>query len=169
LEEVTERYVEKALQGEILPIAHLNELILYLITGKERGHTACGVELARNYDIMGGEIHACADLPPSVGGFIGSDGSDFNEPDFSRLVEYKDWLRCHECGVYPYCGGRCPVQALSGSPERTLQICQLMRLHVGIVRERIDDISTALDQSGMSLQDLYDSSAYLTRYTDVVP
>jgi uncharacterized protein len=169
LEEVMERYVEKAFQGEILPIAHLNELVLYLITGKERGHTACGVELARNYDIMGGEIHACADLPPSVGGFIGSDGSDFNEPDFSRLVEYKDGLRCHECGVYPYCGGRCPVQALSGSPERTLQICQLMRLHVGIVKERIDDISTALDRSGMSLQYLYDSSARLTRYTDVVP
>jgi uncharacterized protein len=169
LEEVMERYVEKAFQGEILPVAHLNELILYLITGKERGHTACGVELARNYDIMGGQIHACADLPPSMGGFIGSDGSDFDEPDFSRLVEYKNRLRCYECGVYPYCGGRCPVQALSGSPERTLQICQLMRLHVGIVRERIDDISTALDRSGMSLQDLYDSSAYLTRYTDVVP
>ena len=127
------------------------------------------MELARNYDIMGGEIHACADLPPSVGGFIGSDGSHFNEPDFSRLVEYKNWLRCYECGVYPYCGGRCPVQALSGSPERTLQICQLMRLHVGIVRERIDDISTALGNNGMSLQNLYDYSAYLARYTDVVP
>lgn len=169
LEQVMERYVEKALEGEILPIAHLNELILYLTTGREQGHTACGVELARNYDIMGGAIHACADLPPSVGGFVGSDGFDFKEPDLSRLVEYENWLSSHECGVYPYCGGRCPVQALSGSPERTLQICQLMRLHVGIVRERIDDISTALGQNGISLQDLYDHSAYLAHYTDVVP
>ena len=61
------------------------------------------------------------------------------------------------------------MQALSGSPERTLQICQLMRLHVGIVNERIDDISTALGENGISLQDLYDRSAYLARYTDVVP
>ena len=169
LEQVMEGYVEKALKGEILPIAHLNELILYLTTGRERGHTACGVELARNYDIMGGEIHACADLPASVGGFVGSDGLDLKEPDFSHLVEYENWLGCHECGVYPYCGGRCPVQALSGSPERTLQICQLMRLHVGIVSERIDDISTALWENGIGLQDLYDRSAYLARYTDVVP
>ena len=169
LEELMEQYVEKTFQGEILPIAHLNELILYLITGKERGHTACGVELAQNYDIMGGEIHACADLPPSAGGFISCDTSGFYESDFSHLVEYKNWLRCYECGVYPYCGGRCPVQAISGSPERTLQICQLMRLHVGIVRGRINDISVALNRNGMSLQHLYDSSAYLTRYTDVVP
>jgi radical SAM protein with 4Fe4S-binding SPASM domain len=169
LEEVMEQYVVKAFQGEILPIIHLNELILYLISGKQRGHTACGVELARNYDIMGGEIHACADLPPSVGGSIDRTGSHFSEPNFTHLVEYKNWLKCYECRVYPYCGGRCLVQALSGSPTRTLQICQLMRLHVGIVRERIDDISTALNRNGISLQHLYDSSAYFTRYTDVVP
>ncbi len=169
LEEVMEQYVVKAFQGEILPIAHLNELILYLISGKQRGHTACGVELAQNFDIMGGKIHACADLPPSIGGFIDSDGAQFKEPDFSSLVEYKNWLKCYECGVYSYCGGRCPVQALSGSPERTLQICQLMRLHVGIVKERIDDVTAALNQHGISLQHLYDSSAYYARYTDVVP
>ena len=169
LGEVLEKYVGRLLQGEVLPIAHLNELILYLITGKERGHTACGVELARNYDIMGSRVYACADLPPSLGGFVEVDASDIAEPDFGHLVEYKNWLGCSECGVRPYCGGRCPVQALCGSPERTLQICQLMRLHVGIVKERIGDISTALTRNGISLQDIYARSAYIARYTDVVP
>ena len=169
LEEVMETYVAKVLEGEVLPIAHLNELVLYLVAGKERGHTACAVELAQNYDVMGGKIYACADLPPSLGGFIEADDSDFAESDLSRLVEYKNWLGCPECGVRPYCGGRCPVQALCGSRERTLQICQLMRLHVGIVQERIVDILTGLRRNGISLQDVYDRSAYIARYTDVVP
>ena len=169
LEEVMETYVAKVMHGEVLPIAHLNELVLYLAAGRERGHTACAVELARNYDIMGGKVYACSDLPPSLAGCIAEGDYDYTEPDLSHLVKYKDWLRCSECGVHPYCGGRCPVQALCGSPERTLQICQLMRLHVGIVQERIVDILTGLTRNGISLQDVYDRSAHIARYTDVVP
>ena len=61
------------------------------------------------------------------------------------------------------------MQVLAGSPERTMQICQLMRLHVGIVQERLEDITRALSRAGLTVADLYASSAYLTRYTDVVP
>jgi radical SAM protein with 4Fe4S-binding SPASM domain len=169
LEEMMETYVAKAMHGAVLPIDHLNELVLYLVTGKERGHTACAAELARNYDVMGGEVYPCSDLPPSLAECIPEDDSDSIEPNLSRLVKYKDWLRCSECGVHPYCGGCCPVQALCGSPERTLQICQLMTLHVGIVQERIADILTGLPRNGISLQEVYDQSAYIARYTDVVP
>lgn len=64
---------------------------------------------------------------------------------------------------------RCPVQALSGSPERTVQICALMRLHVGIVRERIAGIAKLLERNHITAQDIYDRSARFARYTDVVP
>jgi uncharacterized protein len=169
MEQVMEAYVEQIARGELLPIAHINELVLYLITGKERGHTACAVELARNFDIMAGKIYACADLPPDVGEI-----KDIRNPGLTRdalnpLIHYKAWLGCGQCGVHSYCGGRCPVQAISGSRDRTLQICQLMRLHVGIVQKRIDEIKDAMTKNGISPQDIYDRSAFISRYTDVVP
>jgi len=171
LEKLMDVYVKKIGEGEFLPICHINELILYLLTGKERGHTACGVELAKNYDIVSGKVYPCADLPSCLNiGELDSDGKlSLKESNLNSLVEYKSWLGCYECGVHAYCGGRCPVQALAGSRERTLQYCQLMRLHVGIVQERIDEIMAALDREGITPKEIYESSAVLTKYTDVVP
>lgn len=170
LEKVMDIYVERLSKGELLSIVHLNELILYLITGKERGHTACGVELAQNYDIVSGKVYACADLPsPSSLGELKNGHLSLNEYDLNSLVSYKEWLGCQKCGVHPYCGGRCPVQFLAGTPERTHQYCQLMRLHVGIVQERIEEIATCLGKNRISFQEIYDRSAFLAKYTDVVP
>jgi uncharacterized protein len=171
LEKIMDVYVKKLDEGFLLPLTHINELILYLLTGKERGHTACGVEIAENYDIVSGKVYPCADLPADEAiGHLDSAGQlKLEDYDLNSLVAYKKELGCVECGVYPYCGGRCPVQALCGSGDRTIQICQLMRLHVGIVQERLEDIHEALIKHDISLQDVYDRSAFLAKYTDVVP
>ena len=161
-------YVEDLRAGRVLPLCHLNELVLYLLEGTRRGHSACAVELAENFDIVGGRVTVCADLPLSIGQ-IPLEEQDSVSPDLGHLVEYRGVLGCNECGVDFYCGGRCPVQVLAGSPERTRQICQLMRLHVGIVGRRLDDIVTAMAANGFTTQDIYDRSAYITKYTDVVP
>ncbi len=170
-ENLMDVYVKKIFKGELLPIIHVNELILYLLTGRERGHTACGVEVSQNYDIVNGQVHACADLPFSfVIGKLDREGNlNVKESDLLGLVEYKDLLGCHECGIHPYCGGRCPVQALAGLPERTIQYCQLMRLHVGIVKERMNDIVAGLKRNRITLQSIYNHSAFMAKYTDVVP
>ena len=60
---VLEAYLQALSRREILSLVHINELILYLLTGKSRGASACGVELATNYDLSGGKIYPCADLP----------------------------------------------------------------------------------------------------------
>jgi radical SAM protein with 4Fe4S-binding SPASM domain len=171
LEIIMDVYVKKLDEGILLPLTHINELILYLLTGKERGHTACGVEIAENYDIVSGKVYPCADLPADEAiGYLDSAGQlKLEEHDLNSLVTYKNELGCVECGVHPYCGGRCPVQALCGSGDRTSQICQLMRLHVGIVQEHLEDIHDALKKHDISLQDVYDRSAFLAKYTDVVP
>jgi len=164
-------YTARLLAGELLPIAHVNELVLFFLTGKERGHTACGVELAKNYDIVSGKVYPCADLPQEMSiECLGPDGKiDQGEPDLAKFVDYKEQLGCFQCGVHPYCGGRCPVQAIAGSAERTRQICQLMRLHVGLVQERMDEIIEGLKIHNISLQNIYGRSAFLAKYTDVVP
>jgi radical SAM protein with 4Fe4S-binding SPASM domain len=171
LESVMDIYVHNISEGELLPIAHINELILYLLTSRERGHTACGVELAKNYDIVSGKVYSCADLPSShsIGDLDENGRLNIDENDLNSLVEYKDWLGCYRCGVHFYCGGRCPVQVLAGSKQRTYQCCQLMRLHVGIVQERISDILKGIKENGMTLQGINDRSASFTKYTDVVP
>jgi radical SAM protein with 4Fe4S-binding SPASM domain len=164
-------YLSQMKEGRILPIAHINELIVYLLTGKKRGTTSCGVELSRNYDIVSGKIHACADLPPGYTiGEIDEEGTPhIRERDLSPLVSYKTALGCHGCGVHPYCGGRCPVQALTGSPERLLQYCQLMRLHGGVVQDHMAEITTSMAANGITAQDLYDRSAVIAQFTDVTP
>ncbi|TET75023.1 MAG: 4Fe-4S cluster-binding domain-containing protein [Candidatus Aminicenantes bacterium] len=171
LEKIMDIYVQKISKGILLPIAHVNELILFLLAAKERGHTACGVELAKNYDIVSGKIYPCADLPSclSIGGLDKDRKLQLSEYDLDSLVEYKSWLGCYQCGVHFYCGGRCPVQVVAGSKERTYQYCQLMRLHVGIIQDRISDILRGLERNGITLQTLYDQSAFLADYTDVVP
>ena len=171
LESVMDIYVQNISEGELLPIAHINELILFLLTSRERGHTACGVELAKNYDVVSGKVYSCADFPSShsIGVLDESGRLNIDEYDLNSLVEYKDWLGCNRCGVHFYCGGRCPVQVLAGSKQRTYQYCQLMRLHVGIVQERISDILKGIQENGMTLQEINDRSTYIAKYTDVVP
>jgi len=44
-----------------------------------------------------------------------------------------------------------------------------MRLHVGIVQERIVEIFKGIKENGITLQEIYDRSAFLAKYTDVVP
>jgi uncharacterized protein len=171
LRSIMKKYVEELAQGRMLPITHINELILYLITGKDRGHTACGVEVAKNYDIVSGKVYTCADLPSelSLGELDGKGQLQLEERDLNELVEYKTELGCYRCGVHNYCGGRCPVQVVAGSKERTLQYCKLMRLHVRIVQDYIDEICRYLTEYNISLQNIYDSSAFMAKYTDVVP
>lgn len=171
LRHIMEVYVEELQKGSLLPITHINELVLYLLADKVRKSTACGVELARNYDIVGGRIHSCADLPEQFAiGTIGADGTpDVKEEDLSWLTDYKRGLGCKKCGVHSYCGGRCPVQAVIGSVERLRQYCQLMRLHVSVVCDYMDDIAAALETHTISAQYIYDHSAAFVHYTDGTP
>ena len=171
LRQIMDIYVEKLKTGILLPITHINELVLYLLSGKKRESTACGVELARNYDIIGGRIHSCADLPPQYAiGTIDTDGlPHITSQDLTWLTNYKNDLGCNKCGVHSYCGGRCPVQAVTGSFKRLLQYCQLMRLHVITVYEFLDEITAALEKHGITLQDIYDRSALYVQFTDGTP
>jgi len=89
--------------------------------------------------------------------------------DLSSLIEYKHALGCYQCGIHAYCGGRCPVQAITGSKLRLQQYCRLMRLHVGIVQQYIPDIVKYIERNGIDLQELYDQSAYYAQFTDVTP
>lgn len=171
LENVVDIYAQNISRGKLLPIAHINELILFLLTSRERGHTACGVELAKNYDVVSGKVYSCADLPSShsIGDLDESGRLKIDEYDLKSLVEYKNWLGCSLCGVHFYCGGRCPVQVIAGSKKRTYQYCQLMRLHVGIVQKRISDIFFGIKKNRITLQEIHDCSASISKYTDVVP
>jgi uncharacterized protein len=156
------RYVRAIGRAELPSIIHINELVLFLLTGRRRGHTGCAIELMKNYDIVGGKIYACVDLPPELG-----DLEKNHDP--RRLVAYQERLGCPECTVYGYCGGRCPVQGLYGSLQRTREYCRLMKLHVGVVQKFLPRIRTALARNRIGVQEIYDRSAYLTRFTDVTP
>jgi uncharacterized protein len=171
LRRIMEIYVAKLKTGTLLPITHINELVLYLLSGRKRNSTACGVELARNYDIVDGKIHSCADLPPQYSiGTIADDGTPNITPqDLTWLVNYKNHLGCPKCGVHNYCGGRCPVQAVTGSMVRLRQYCQLMRLHVATVSDYIDDIAAAMNRHGITSQSIYDQSACFVQFTDGTP
>ena len=85
LESVLQTYVEHLEDGNLLSIVHLNELVLYLLTGKVRGHSACAVELAENYDIVGGRLTACADLPLSLGILPADVGEEGSTPALSLI------------------------------------------------------------------------------------
>jgi radical SAM protein with 4Fe4S-binding SPASM domain len=171
LQEIMDVYVAKLKTGVLLPISHINDLILYLLSGKKRNSTACGVELTRNYDIVDGKIHSCADLPSQYSiGTISADGTpNIKSQDLSWLTLYKNDLGCSKCGVHSYCGGRCPVQAITGSYERLKQYCQLMRLHVSTVNDYIKDIISALETHSITAQDIYDQSAFYVQFTDGTP
>jgi radical SAM protein with 4Fe4S-binding SPASM domain len=155
----------------VLPITHINELLLYLFTGKSRNSTSCAVERKRNYDILGGKIYPCADLPKEylIGTIDQAGKPNITNTDFSALIEYKQYLGCKNCGVGKYCGGRCPVQALTASNRRLVEYCQLMRLHVAIVGEYKEKIQRLLSQKHYSLQQVYDQSVFVNQFTDVTP
>ncbi len=161
LEKIVDAYIGRLTQGELLPIAHLNELILYLFTKKKRNHTACGAELTTNYDLVGGEILACIDLPFEQ-------GRDLKKHP-GRILSLKSSLGCAKCDIHYYCGGRCPVQILYGTNIRTRQYCELLRSHVRTVEKRLSEISIVLQKKNITLQDIYDRSAFIVRYTDVTP
>jgi uncharacterized protein len=170
LKGIMDAFADNLETGIILPIAHINELLLYLLTGKERGHTCCGVELGRNFDLVDGTVRMCVDFPPETGlGDINDKTNVFKRRDLEALTEYTDDLGCGRCTAYFYCGGRCPVQAIYGGLKRTRQYCRLMRLHVRSVRTYLPRIKTALAAHRISLHNLYDRSAFVTRYTDVIP
>jgi len=168
---IMEAHIGRLSHGELLSIVHINELILYYLTAKNRGSSACGVELARNYDVMGGEVRPCADLPPEYTlGRIENDGSlAISEQELRMLVDYKHELGCYECGVHSYCGGRCPVQALTSTVDRLVQYCQMMRLHVAVIGDYIGEIEKGLTQHSITMQDLWGRSAYYAQLTDVTP
>jgi radical SAM protein with 4Fe4S-binding SPASM domain len=159
---IMDRYVASLRRGGLPPIIHINELVLYLLTGRKRRHTGCAVERLKNIDIVNGKIYACVDLPAELGDLE-------KNKDLSRLVAYKGDLGCFQCPVHGYCGGRCPVQGLYGSLQRTRQYCRLMKIHVGVVRDRLAAIRRALRESRIGIQEIYNRSAYLTRFTDVTP
>ncbi len=174
LRAILSEYVRRLAGGELISIVHVNELLLFLFTGRRRGSTACAVEKMANFDVAGdGRIHACADLPESMDiGVIGSDGSISFRRDAGRrlsaLVTYKKRLGCMRCGIEPYCGGRCPVQVHLGGIERARQYCFLMRDHVQVVKDAAPQVVDAMAAGGLTMASLY-RSARLAKYTDVTP
>ena len=101
LESVVHTYIERLRQGTLLSIIHLNELVLYLLTGRIRGHSACAVELSENYDIVGGRLTACADLPLSLGVLPAVAGERDESPDLSFLVSYRQSPRLSRMWCVP--------------------------------------------------------------------
>jgi radical SAM protein with 4Fe4S-binding SPASM domain len=168
---VMDHYLARLREGHILPVVHINELIIFALTGLRRNSSGCGVEVADNFDLIDGKIHSCADLPPEMAiGHIDPEGYPHIRPvDLMSLVEYKKPLGCYQCGVHDYCGGRCPVQAQISSGERLRQYCQLMRLHVGIVLSSLDEIKKSMAVHCLTPQHLYDQAAFYAQFTDVTP
>ena len=170
LRQVLDEYILRLDKGIIIPIAHINELVIYLLTGNKRGHTCCAVELGRNFDLVDGTVRMCVDFPQESGlGDINNKEEVFDSRSLADLIRYKPVLGCHRCCAHFYCGGRCPVQALYGGMKRTRQYCKLTRLHISVVREYIERIRGALEKHRIKLQYLYEASAFITRYTDVIP
>jgi len=174
LERIMGIYVEHMSRGDLLSVIHVNDLLLYLFTRKRRGTTACAVEKMENFDIIGdGKVHACADLPETMSiGRISESGQITFETDakerLGKIVSYKDELGCGGCGVEPYCGGRCPVQANTGGIGRARQYCFMMREYVKTVKEYAGRIADLMVAEGITPGDLY-RSAHITKFADVTP
>ena len=171
LKYVLDVYLERLSAGRPLSIIHLDELILFLLTETYRGTTGCGVEARRNFDLVGGRILACADLGMEWAlGRVDSEGhAHLGDLNLDRLIDYKKHLGCYDCGVHAYCGGRCPVEAVNSSPQRLIEYCQLMRLHVGIVLQYMPRILAEFERQHISPQQLYNRSAKFAQFTDVTP
>ena len=168
---ILDAYLERLGAGRPLSIIHLDELILYLLTETRRVTTGCGVEENRNFDLVGGRILACADLGMDweLGRVDEQGHPHLRTQDLDKLIDYKNLLGCYDCGVHAYCGGRCPVEAVTSTPQRLVEYCQLMRLHVGVVLEYMPRISAEFQEQGITPQRLYDRSAQYAQFTDVTP
>ena len=59
------------------------------------------------------------------------------------------------------------MEAVTSTPQRLVEYCQLMRLHVGVVTEYMPQISSELMRQHITAQQLYDRSAKLAQFTDV--
>lgn len=108
------------------------ELIYFLARNIRRGHTACGVEKFKNFDLLGGKILPCADLGEEFSlGEITQEGLIKFEKIraqeiLARLVSYKEVWGCGDCEAEFYCGGRCPV-LVKTSIKRAKQYCELTK------------------------------------------
>jgi radical SAM protein with 4Fe4S-binding SPASM domain len=167
-------YLEHMRRGDLLSLTHVNDLLLHLFKKKRRGTTACAVERMENFDIIGdGKVHACADLPEAMSiGRVLDSGEIVFETDakarLQKIVSYKGDLGCSACGVEPYCGGRCPVQANTGGIDRARQYCFMMREYVKTVKQHAASIADLMAEKGITPGDLY-RSAHLTKFADVTP
>ncbi len=174
LEKIMGVYLEHLSRGDLLSLIHVNDLLLYLFTKKRRGTTACAVERMENFDVIGdGKVHACADLPEAMSiGRILESGEIAFEPDakarLRKMVSYKSDLGCSACGVEPYCGGRCPVQANTGGIGRARQYCFMMREYVKTIKQYTAQIADLMLEKGIAPGELY-RSAHLTKFADVTP
>ncbi len=174
LEKIMGVYLEHLSRGDLLSLIHVNDLLLYLFTKKRRGTTACAVERMENFDVIGdGKVHACADLPEAMSiGLILESGEIAFEPDakarLQKIVSYKTDLGCSACGVEPYCGGRCPVQANTGGIGRARQYCFMMREYVKTIKQYTAQIADLMLEKGIAPGELY-RSAHLTKFADVTP
>lgn len=162
-----EEFVSHIKAGQILPLLPLCELFFFLLKGIRRGHTGCGIEKLRNFDILSGKILPCVDLGEEI---------SFKDPgkikelkgNLERLVNYKEEFGCADCLAEFYCGGRCPV-LIKTSPLRAKQYCLLMRDFVELARSKIEELKRALVKSSITAEELYFPYGYLVLLTDVVP
>jgi len=83
------------------------------------------------------------------------------------LISYKNILNCFNCEAHYYCGGRCPVQAVS-SLERTKKYCELTKLFTRKVENHLERIEPIIKQL-CSLENFYLRFVFPVYFTDVVP
>ncbi len=174
LEYLLEIYINSLKEGKILPILPLNELIYFKLVGEKRKTTACKVELMRNFDVVNDKVVPCIDLPLDFY-FARIDEKkrlDFKNKDeindfFENLMKYKKVLSCSKCKAHYYCGGRCPVQAVS-SLERTKNYCELTRLFVKKVEDRFIEIKPLIEKN-ITAENFYEEFVFPVHFTDVVP
>lgn len=169
-----ELYIHHLRVGEILPILPLNELIYFNMAQKKRKTTACKVELMENFDIVNGKVVPCIDLPINfyIAEFDEKGNLSFKNQKLIKaflndLINYKKGLDCFNCEAHYYCGGRCPVQAVS-SLERTKNYCELTKLFTREVESHLERIEPIIKQL-CSLENFYLRFVFPVYFTDVVP
>uniref|UniRef100_A0A7V4JQH1 SPASM domain-containing protein n=1 Tax=Thermodesulfobacterium geofontis TaxID=1295609 RepID=A0A7V4JQH1_9BACT len=141
---------------------------------KKRETTACKVELMKNFDIVNGKVVPCIDLPINfyIAEVDEKENLNFKNKKFIKaflndLVKYKRILNCFNCEAYYYCGGRCPVQAIS-SLERTRNYCELTKLFIREVESHLKKIEPIIKPI-CSLENFYQKFVFPIYFTDVVP
>lgn len=167
-------YLENLKIGKILPVLPLNELIYFNMTKRERKSTACKVELMKNFDIVKGKVVPCIDIPSDFyiakidrGGNLKFRDSVLVEKFLYNLIKYKNFLNCDNCEAHYYCGGRCPVQAIS-SIERAKNYCELTKLFVKEIRRFSEEIKILIERI-ISVEKFYEKLVFPVYFTDVVP